>query len=530
MPRGKVLGGTSALNFLMVSYATRVDLDNWEKLGNAGWNFDSLAPYYRKFERFSQPSAKAADALHTSHIDPALHGTQGPIHTTIPESHWPLAETWPPTFKNLGLGLRGDSKTGTSAGGYSSIAFIDPKTATRSYSATAYYAPNASRPNLTLISDALVTRITLSGKNTDVVATGVSFIVDGKGATVKAKKEVILSAGAFGSPHILELSGIGSSALLSSHNIDVVIANDNVGENLQDHALVQYSAEVADGELTMESFRKPEVIQKAMQEYSEHHTGLLATPSINSSAFIPYIAVLSPTERSQAAAEIDSTLAEAADLRPGLAKQYELIREGLLSDDETSMQLLFIQAGVPVKKYAGKIGDRPHPGNYISIASCLQHPFSRGTVHIRSSDPKVYPAVNPRYLSHSMDLKIFSKHMLHVPKIFTTEPLASHLKGGGTVLQPGYPVLTEENVEMFVRDNLDTEHHPIATCSMLPREEGGVVDKELRVYGTTNLRVVDASVLPLQSAVNTTSTVYAVAERAADLIKEKWGMKLQPSN
>jgi choline dehydrogenase-like flavoprotein len=527
MPRGKVLGGTSALNFLMVAYATRVDLDNWEKLGNRGWNFDSLAPYYRKFERFSQHSAKAADSLHTSHIDPALYGTQGPIHTTIPESHWPLAETWPPTFKNLGLGLRADSKSGTSAGGYSSIAFMDPQTATRSYSATAYYAPNASRPNLSLISDALVTKIDLEGKDSGVVATGVSFIMDGQAFKLKAKKEVILSAGAFGSPQILELSGIGSPALLSSHNIDIIIENDNVGENLQDHALVPYSVEVADGELTMESFRKPEVIQNAFQEYGEHKTGLLATPSINSSAFIPYTAVLSPQESSQTATEIDFILASAKveDLRPGLAEQYKLIREGLLAEDETSTQLLLILAGLPERKYYSGIGERPHPGNYITIASCLQHPFSRGDVHIRSSDPIVYPVVNPRYLSHPLDLKIFSKHLLHVPKIFTTEPLASRLKDHGKALQPGYPVLTEEIVEKFVRDNCDTEHHPIATCSMLPRDLGGVVDAELRVYGTENLRVVDASVIPMQTAANTTSTVYALAEKAADLIKEKWGME-----
>jgi choline dehydrogenase-like flavoprotein len=116
--------------------------------------------------------------------------------------------------------------------------------------------------------------------------------------------------------------------------------------------------------------------------------------------------------------------------------------------------------------------------------------------------------------------------MLHVPKIFTTEPLASRLKDGGKALQPGYPRLTEENVEAFVRDNCDTEHHPIATCSMLPRDEGGVVDTELKVYGTKNLRIVDASVIPLQSAANTTTTVYALAEKAANVIKERWGMKV----
>jgi choline dehydrogenase-like flavoprotein len=229
-----------------------------------------------------------------------------------------------------------------------------------------------------LIADALVSKINLSGKGNDVVASGVSFTIDGKAFTVTAKKEVILSAGVFGSPQILELSGIGSATLLKTHDVEVIIDNDNVGENLQDHALVPYSAEVANGELTMESFQDPELIGKAFKEYAQNRTGLLATPSINSSAFIPYTAVLSPVERSQAVSELDSILpnASAERLRPGLAKQYELIRDGLLSKDETSMQLLFLLAGIPEKNNQSQ-----NSGKYITIGSCLQHPFSRGTVH-----------------------------------------------------------------------------------------------------------------------------------------------------
>ena len=377
---------------------------------------------------------------------------------------------------------------------------------------------------MTLISEALVTSISFLGKTTNVIATGVNVKIGGEDFKVIVKKEVILSAGAFGSPHILELSGIGSASLLESHDIKVVIENDNVGENLQDHTLVPYSVEVAEGEVTMESFRDPNIIGRAIQEYAQHRTGLLATPSINSFAFIPYTAILSPTERSQAAKEIDGMLANLGteELRPGLAKQYQLIREGLLDEDETSIQLLLFIGGIFEKQYYTTIRERPHPGKYITIGSCLQHPFSRGDVHIRSSDPSVYQAVNPRYLSHPLDLKMRSKHVLQIPKILTTEPLALSLKDHGKALQPGYPVLTNDNVEAFVRDNCNTKYHPIVTCSMLPRDEGGVVDPELKVYGTKNLRVVDASVLPLQTASYTTTPVYALAEKAADMIKAKW--------
>lgn len=191
------------------------------------------------------------------------------------------------------------------------------------------------------------------------------------------------------------------------------------------------------------------MVKKALQEYAEHKTGLLATPSLINAAFVPYTAVLPAEDRRREAAQIDSMLssAEAGNLQPGLAEQYKLIREGLLSEDETAMQLCLLVAGIPERKHYTGIGDRPNPGNYITVICCLQHPFSRGDVHIKSSDPTVYPAANPRYLSHPLDVRIFAKHLLQIPKIFTTDPLASRLKDHGMALRPGCPVLTEENIE-----------------------------------------------------------------------------------
>jgi choline dehydrogenase-like flavoprotein len=344
---------------------------------------------------------------------------------------------------------------------------------------------------------------------------------------VYAKKEVLLCAGAFGSPQILELSGVGSASVLAFHNIKVIIDNDNVGENLQDHPLACYSVEAADGELTVESLRNPEFVGQAYKEYTEHRTGFLAAPLISSSALLQYKATLTENKELQEAAEVDKILAGGEPLRPGLAKQYQLTREGLLSDTETSIQLLLVHAGIPMQdpQSTRKIGQptpTPNPGSYITITSCLLHPFSRGSVHIRSSDPTAHPTIDPRYLSHPLDIRIFAKHMLHASKITTAEPLASRLKDKGTALHPGYYTLTEENVEEFIRTQLNTQHHPLGTCSMMPRQDGGVVGERFKVYGTRNLRVVDASVIPLQTASNTTSTIYAIAERAADMVKQDW--------
>lgn len=141
-------------------------------------------------------------------------------------------------------------------------------------------------------------------------------------------------------------------------------------------------------------------------------------------------------------------------------------------------------------------------------------------MHITSSDHTAYPAIDPNYLSHPLDLFIIGQSLLHLQKVARTPPLSTHLLDGGHAFQEGFYELNEENVEEFVRDSFSSEYHPIGTCAMGPRSEGGVVDERLRVHGTKGLRVVDASVFPLQARGNLASLVYAVAERAADFIKE----------
>ena len=148
-----------------------------------------------------------------------------------------------------------------------------------------------------------------------------------------------------------------------------------------------------------------------------------------------------------------------------------------------------------------------YPNNYFSILTVLEHPLSRGSVHITSSDPTVYPAVDPNYLSHPLDLYVVSQATLHLQQVARTAPLSTHLKDNGQVFQPGYYKLNQENVEAFVKNSFSSEYHPIGTCAMGPRKKGGVVDEKLKVYGTKNLRVVDASIFPLQVRGNLASLV-----------------------
>lgn len=158
-------------------------------------------------------------------------------------------------------------------------------------------------------------------------------------------------------------------------------------------------------------------------------------------------------------------------------------------------------------------------GNFLSLLGVLEHPLSRGSIHIQSADATVYPAIDPRYLSNPLDVQLLKIIALHLQTIARTKPLSDLLQGDGTVFQPGYHELTASNVEDWIRSSMQSEYHPCGTCAMLPRAKGGVVDEKFKVYGVSNLRVVDASVFPLIPRANIQSLVYAVAERAADVIK-----------
>ena len=232
-PRGRVLGGSSTINFMMQTDASAEDLDIWEKLGNPGWNFKTLAPYYRKFETFNPPDDAVIDALNVRYIKPEVHGTRGPVQASFPRGTGPGDSVWGPTNDALDIGVKGDPRDGNTLGGYSILKYID-NNGKRSTAASSYYAPVAERTNLKLIEGALVTKIVLDETTGSApTANGVEYVVDGQTAAVHATREVILSAGSVMSPKILELSGVGSRAILSQLDVKTVVENAAVGENLQ---------------------------------------------------------------------------------------------------------------------------------------------------------------------------------------------------------------------------------------------------------------------------------------------------------
>ena len=188
---------------------------------------------------------------------------------------------------------------------------------------------------------------------------------------------------------------------------------------------------------------------------------------------------------------------------PDQLQQSQLVLQKLLDNTEASTQEIFLPGGIApqfVNNASALFTPDPttYPGNYFTMLAVLEHPFSRGSVHIVSSDPSVYPSIDPNYFSHPLDLFVISQATLHVQQVARTEPLSMHLKDRGSVFQPGYYELNEDNVEAFVKNNFSCVYHPMGTCAMGLRDRCGVVDEKMLVHGTGNLRVVDASIFPLQ--------------------------------
>jgi len=231
-PRGKLLGGSSSINFMMLSHASAVDVDNWEKLGNRGWNFKTMKPYNKKSETYNAPNEVLEKTLGGNIFDSSLHGSSGPVQITWPHGTSEVDGMWRPTLQALGLGAEEDPRRGSVLGGYPVLKYID-KAAKRTTAATAFYVPNAGRSNLSVLTNAHVNRILFKEHSGIIDASAVSFSFSDKEYVVSASREIILCAGSFQSPQILELSGIGSKEILTKHGMKLVVDNPNVGENLQ---------------------------------------------------------------------------------------------------------------------------------------------------------------------------------------------------------------------------------------------------------------------------------------------------------
>ncbi|KAI0046210.1 GMC oxidoreductase [Auriscalpium vulgare] len=504
--RGKGLGGSSALNFYVWNRPPAVDIDAWEKLGNPGWNWANYLKYSNKVINFiPPPDTKVTAERQTS--DPAYYGTSGPITVGFPNGSTGWDVTLQDTLNKIGIKTITDGSGGQGIGTFMVTSTVDPRTNARKYSVD--YVPSPQPSNLTILSLATVTRVLLSKERpgSDAIATEVEFLFDDQKKTVKASKEVLVSAGAIKSPQILELSGIGDRDILQKAGVESIVDLPAVGTNVQEHLYVGISCELNDPENfnTLDPLHDPEIAAENLQLYQKGE-GLFLTGLLN----------LTHTPLSLVSTHADAIHGAFTEKlkagkylgKPGITEQLEVQLDVAKNGAETELISFPCFLSTP---------NPPEPGKkYISLVPAINHPFSRGTIHIASADPLASPAIDPHYLEEDVDLQTFLEQVKFARRVGTLAPLSAHV---GKEINPGPDIQTDEQLTAWLKKNMNSVYHTAGSCSMLPRDKGGVVDPQLKVYGTANVRVVDLSIVPLHVAAHTQATAYTIAEQAADIIK-----------
>ncbi|THU84491.1 alcohol oxidase [Dendrothele bispora CBS 962.96] len=515
-PRGKVLGGSSAINNLAWQRGAEKEYDNWGTLINSDeWNFNTLLPYFKKAENWTAPTNMLIDNLQPSPELVAAQGTSGHVQTRYNTFRADVDVAFAEAFENLGFPLTPDPDSGNpmfipQAGIADSV---DIQTGKRSYAAPAYYGPDVrARDNLVVLEGAVVSRILWDPTtlNSDAVkANAVEYIVDGTTFSANVTGEVLVSAGTLKSPQVLELSGVGNPDILKAAGIDVTLNHTGVGENMMDHLLLVTDFVVKDGVLTLDWLTTNETFLAEQQAlfanegqgaftYASRVTGSLTMQGFANSTAEDLGPLLDGLQN-----DLDSR-----NLTALHSAQYDLLKNMLDSGN--------IGFATPIALPRGGATGVVEPNtNYVTLALFYMHEFSRGNIHINSSDPNAAPLIDPNFGDFKWDLQAARVGTQWLRKWAQTEPISDMIS---ELHVPPANVTSDEDWDAFVKSAVGTISHPIGTVIMATRELGGVVDDRLKVYGTDNVRVIDASVFPLTVGAPIQQSVYAVAEKASDMI------------
>ena len=447
-PRGKVLGGSSSINGLLYIRGQRGDFDHWRQLGNTGWSFDDVLPYFRK----SEDQQRGGDEL---------HGEGGPLGVADVAPH-PLCEAFIEAAEQAGF-PRNDDFNGPEQEGAGYFQ-LTARGGRRCSTARAFLKPARKRGNLAVVSRALASRILFEGAK----AVGVEYSQDGRLRTARARGEVILSSGAFNSPQLMQLSGVGPADLLKSLGIPVVRDMPGVGADLQDHLQARFNYKCS----------QPVTVNDAMASLTGR-IGMALQYAFNRTGHL--------------------------SIGAGYAGGFFKTDPSLASPD---VQIHFILFS------AESVGQSLHtfPGFIASV--CQLRPQSRGHVRIKSVDPAAAPAIQPNYLSAPADRDVMVAGMRLTRRIMSQPAILPYIV---EELGPGPQVTRDEDLLDFVRAKGATVFHPTSTCRMGP-DEKAVVDERLRVRGIEGLRVIDASIMPTVVSGNTNAAVIMIAEKGAAMI------------
>ncbi len=462
VPRGRVLGGSSSINGMAYHRGQPADYDDWAAQGNTGWSYAEVLPYFKRSE--NNPDYRGSP----------YHGQGGEMNVTFPKGPNPLNRVFADAMASLQF-RHTDDFAGENGEGYGLRQGMI-RDGRRESGATAFLNPVRDRPNLKVVTDAVVQRVLIEGGR----ATGVEIRSPDGRDRITARREVIVSAGAVGSPQILMLSGIGDGAELKAHGIEVKHHLPAVGKNFHDHfaALVQMTTDDPTSYgISLKAI--PRGVWNVI-EYLTARQGPFASNVFESTAFIK-------------------------------------TKDGL---DRPDIQLVF----QPARRNLGKLMTFPLPvGHGFQITAVLLYPKSRGAISLKSPDPAEAPLIDPNLLAVPEDADSVVRGLKLARRVFAAPAFAS-LKA--QELFPGGGVQGDGEIRDYVKRTLNTVHHPAGSCRMGP-DKDSVVDPELRVRGVQGLRVVDASIMPFVIGGNTNAPVVMIAEKAADMILGKKAPKAE---
>jgi choline dehydrogenase len=450
-PRGRVLGGSSSINGLIYIRGQAQDFDQWRQLGNVGWSAEEVLPYFR----LSEDNERGADEW---------HGAGGPLGVSDLRDRHPIAEAYVEAAQQCGYPRNADFNGAAQEG----VGFYQTtmRRGVRSSTAVAYLAPVRDRSNLKVVPEALATRILIDGKR----AIGVEYDTGGATRIAIANAEVIVAAGAFNSPQLLQLSGLGPAELLRSQGIPVVADLPGVGSELSDHYFARLILRCKQALSLNDAVRRWPRGAAAVLRYALFRRGYFAIPAISAGCFL----------RAHPSAETP--------------------------DIQASIALYSVQ----------NIGDALHPFSGVTAVCTLLRPESRGHVRIKSADPRQAPAIHPNYLATPKDCATMVAGVRTLRRIVQAPAMAQHI---AEEVEPGPICDSDDDLLDYIRRRGSTVYHPVGTCRM-GQDERAVVDERLRVRGFDGLRVIDASIMPLLVSGNTNAATIMIAEKGAVMVLE----------
>ncbi|KAH8671782.1 choline dehydrogenase-like protein [Tricladium varicosporioides] len=507
---GDVVGGGSVINGMLWDRGSNADYDAWEELGNEGWGWEGMKKYFIKSTNLTVPSESSRKEYNITY-DISAYGNKGPVQVSIPSYQWPDIKKIFNSFRleNIPMPQEGFSDP---IGAFWCPNDIDNATATRSHARIAYYDPVQNRTNLKLLTGTRVNRVLIENSYGGLEAKGVQMVskADGSVAEVYARKEVILAAGGVFTPHLLMLSGIGPKAVLAAANITVKKDTPAVGSNFQDHPALTMLYNLSNQSFPNLNLYTTNAtfLAEAEAEYNATRTGPWSYGRGDAAAFLT-LKMFSPNYKNITArlaaqdplAYLPDTYSKHPQLLAGFKKQREMLINQFLGDNHAVGEL-------PIQAWG-------------RATAALQKPLSRGTVVLNTTHPEAAPIVTWHALQNPIDSEVICDLVRWNRNHWARKELSQY---NPIENAPGAQYQTNEEIiagSITGGSLAPTFAHTSCGCPMMPEKLGGCVSDKLLVYGVQKLSIVDASIIPMIPATHLQATMYAIGEKAADLIKAR---------